>query len=72
MQAAQETMWRQLYREAFLELDARRVQAKLEIAWKAIENRLSELPSHSVSREILDLKDAKRMLGYLQENEQQS
>jgi len=68
MQAAEGSLWRQFYREAVLELDPKLLQSKLQIATKAIESRLSELPAHSVAREVIDLTDAKRILGYLQDN----
>ena len=70
MQAAQDSLWRQSYRDALFELDPELLQSKLQIATKAIERRLSELPAHGVAREVLDLTDAKRILGYLRNNEQ--
>ena len=73
MQAAHtknQVMWKQAYQDALFELDPELLQSKPQIARKAIESRLSELPSDSVSREIRDLTYAKRMLGYLQDAQQ--
>jgi hypothetical protein len=66
-----DTLWKQFYRDALFELDPTLLQSKLQIARNAIESCLSDLPSHGVSREVLDLTNAKRMLGYLQNYDQQ-
>jgi len=71
-QNSNQNIWKEFYREALLELDPRLLQSKLQTARVAIESRLSELGYHSGSepREVIELRDAHRMLGYLQSDEQ--
>ena len=77
MQAAQagnQTIWKQVYREALFGLEPQLLQSKLQAAQSAVDARLFELRSRidSEPREVLELTDAQRMLRYLQEYEQQT
>src|SRR5437667_11857896 len=73
-QAGNQTIWKQVYREALFELEPQLLQSKLQAAQSAVDSRLFELRSRidSEPREVLELTDAQRMLRYLQEYEQQT
>jgi hypothetical protein len=73
MQLAQVQMtWKQVYQEALFELEPDLLRSKLEVANTAVEARLRQLrlTGDFHSREVLELTDARRILRYLQENEQ--
>jgi len=73
MHAGNQTMWRQAFKNAVLELDPTRLQPKLEAAVKAIEDRLLEVRSgDSDHRELMELEDAKRTILFLGRHEQQT
>jgi len=58
------TMWRQVYQDALLEFDPVHVRPKLQAAKHAVEDRLCEVLSHDGKdrRELLDLRDARRII----------
>jgi len=72
--ASSQTMWKRVYQDALFELDPRLLQPKLQVAQRAVEDRLLELRSGGDSdpRELLELTDAQHTLLYLQEHEQQT
>jgi multidrug resistance efflux pump len=65
--------WKQIYQDALFELDPKGLQAKLEVAQKAIDERLHEvLCSGSTDRrELVELEEAKRTILFLGRQEQQ-
>ena len=71
VQARSQSMWKQVYQDAVLELDSGFLPSKLEAARKAIEDRLSELRSGGgTRREFMELGDAQRTISILQRQEQ--
>jgi hypothetical protein len=65
---ASNQVWKQVYQDALLEVDQRRLRPKLEAAWKAVQDRLSEVrsdPAPTDRRELMELEDAKRMVVFL-------
>lgn len=72
--AGNQTMWKQAFKNAVLELDPTRLQPKLEAAQKAIGDRLLEVRSGAGTdrRELMELEDAKRTILFLGRHEQQT
>ena len=71
LQVRNQSMWKQVYQDAVLELDSGFVRSKLEAARKAIEERLSELHvSGGTRREFMELGDARRTISILERQEQ--
>ena len=66
--------WKQMFQDAVFELDPVRLQAKLEGAQKAVEDRLGEVISSGtgVPRELVELEDALRTIRYLAKHEVQT
>jgi hypothetical protein len=66
------TMWKQVYQDALLEFDPVHVRTKLQAAKHAVEERLCEVLSHDGKdrRELMDLKDAQRIIRLLEGPEQ--
>lgn len=71
-QVSDQTIWKQAFKNAVLELDPIRLQPKLEAALEAIEDRLLEVRSGRGidSRELMELEDAKRTILLLGRQEQ--
>ena len=69
-----QTPWQQFFRDAVLELDPWVFDQKLEVARKAIEDRLLELISHDNTdpQERAQLVDAQRTVSFLQKTEQKN
>ena len=71
VQAHPQSIWKQVYQDAVLELDSGFLRSKLEAARKAIEERLSELHvSGGTRREFMELGDARRTISILEREEQ--
>ena len=72
--AGNQTIWKQAFKNAVLELDPTRLQSKLEAAQKAIGDRLLEVHSGAGTdrRELMELEDAKRTILFLGRHEQQT
>jgi len=72
--AGNQTVWKQAFKNAVLELDPTRLQPKLEVAQKAIGDRLLEVRSGAGTdrRELMELEDAKRTILFLGRHEQQT
>ena len=72
--AGNQTIWKQAFRNAMLELDPTRFQPKLEAALKAIEDRILEVRSGGTTdrQELMELDDAKRTILFLREHEQEA
>ena len=69
-QARNQSMWKQVYQDALLELDQTRFKPKLEAALKAVQDRLLEVRSDPADRrELMELEDAKRTIGFLRKHE---
>jgi Flp pilus assembly pilin Flp len=73
-QVSDQTIWKQAFKNAVLELNPTRFQPKLEAAQKAIEDRLLEVRSGRGTdrRELMELEDAKRTILFLGRHEQQT
>jgi len=72
VQARNQSIWKQVYQDAILELDSGFLRSKLEAARKAIEDRLCELRSGGgTRREFMELGDAQRTISILERQEQQ-
>ena len=73
-QVSDQTIWKQAFKNAVLELNPTRFQPKLEAAQKAIEDRLLEVRSGRGidRRELMELEDAKRTILFLGRHEQQT
>jgi len=65
------TLWKQVYQDALLEFDPVQVRTKLRAAKHAVEERLCEVLSHDGQdrRELMDLKDARRIILLLEGSE---
>ena len=65
--------WKQIYQDALFELDPKGFLKKLEVAQKAIDERLHEVVSGNAGdrREMAELEHAKGVILYLEENKQQ-
>jgi hypothetical protein len=64
--------WKQIFKDAVLELDPIQFKPKLEAAQKAIEDRLSRLCAEGADhRELMELEDARRTISFLVRQEQQ-
>jgi hypothetical protein len=64
--------WKQIYQDALFELDPKGFLEKLEVAQKAIDERLHEVSRNAGDRrELAELEHAKGVILYLEENKQQ-
>jgi hypothetical protein len=65
--------WKQVYQDALFEQDPKGLLAKLEVAQKAIDERLQEVLSGGSNdrRELVELEEAKRTILFLRRQEQQ-
>jgi hypothetical protein len=69
-QARNQSAWKQVYQDALFELDQTRLKPKLEVAFKAVQDRLLEVRSDPTDRrELMELEDAKRTIGFLRKHE---
>ena len=70
--AGNQTMWKQFFRDAVLELNPGVFEHKLEAAHKAIEDRLLELRSSGTAdrQELSDLAESQRTILFLKKQEQ--
>jgi outer membrane protein OmpA-like peptidoglycan-associated protein len=69
-QAGNQSIWKQVYQDALFELDQTRLKPKLEAALKAVQDRLLEVRSDPADRrELMELEDAKRTIGFLRKQE---
>jgi outer membrane protein OmpA-like peptidoglycan-associated protein len=69
-QASNQSAWKQVYQDALFELDQTRFKPKLEAALKAVQDRLLEVRSDPAGRrELMELEDAKRTIGFLRKHE---
>ncbi|PYX54819.1 MAG: hypothetical protein DMG76_20360 [Acidobacteria bacterium] len=65
-QARNQSVWKQVYQDALFETDQARLRPKLEAALRAVDDRLFEVRSNPPDRrELTELEDAKRAIGYL-------
>jgi len=72
-QATNQSVWKQAYQEALLEVDQTRFRPKLEAALKEVEDRLFEVRSDPTDRrELMELQFAKRTIVFLREHELQT
>jgi hypothetical protein len=69
--AGNQTMWKQFFRDAVLELNPGVFEHKLEAAHKAIEDRLLELRSSGTAdrQELSDLAESRRTILFLKKQE---
>jgi hypothetical protein len=71
-QTSTQPTWKQVFKDAVLELDPIRFQPKLQAAQKAIEDRLSGLCAGAANhRELMELEDARRTISFLARQEHQ-
>lgn len=65
--ASTESLWKQAFKDAVLELDPTRLQPKLKAAEAAIEDRLQKARSNGGTdhQELMELEDAKRTILFL-------
>jgi hypothetical protein len=71
-QASNQSAWKQAYQDALFEIDQTRFGPKLEVASKAVQDRLSEVRSDRTDRrELRELEDAERTIVFLRECERQ-
>ena len=69
-QARNQSAWKQAYQDALFELDQTRLKPKLEAAFKAVQDRLLEVRFDPADRrELMELEDAKRTIGFLRKHE---
>jgi len=69
-QASNQSVWKQVYQDALFETDQARLRPKLEAALRAVDDRLSEVRSDPPTRrELMELEDAKRAIGFLSKGE---
>jgi hypothetical protein len=66
--------WKKAFQDAVFELDPTRLKPKLDAAENAIDHRLTQILSAGSSdpRELMELEDAKRTIGYLAKHELQA
>ena len=71
--SASHAMWKQVYADALLEFNPTHLRTKLDAAKQAVEQRLFEVLSRGGNdgRELMDLKDAQRVILLLERPEQQ-
>jgi hypothetical protein len=70
LQARNQSTWKQAYQDALFELDQTRLKPKLEAAFKAVQDRLLEVRFDPADRrELMELEDAKRTIGFLRKHE---
>jgi multidrug efflux pump subunit AcrA (membrane-fusion protein) len=67
--ASTESLWKQAFKDAVLELDPTRLQPKLTAAEAAIEDRLQKARSNGGTdhQELMELEDAKRTILFLRQ-----
>jgi len=69
-QASNQSVWKQVYQDALFETDQARLRLKLEAALRAVDDRLFEMRSDPPNRrELMELEDAKRAIGFLSKGE---
>ena len=69
-QASNQSVWKQVYQDTLFETDQVRLRPKLEAALRAVDDRLSEVRSDPPTRrELMELEDAKRAIGFLSKGE---
>jgi hypothetical protein len=69
-QASNQSVWKQVYQDALFETDQARLRPKLEAALRAVDDRLFEVHSDPPNRrELMELEDAKRAIGFLSKGE---
>jgi hypothetical protein len=72
-QASNQSEWKQVYQDALFEVDQARLGPKLEAALRAVDDRLFEVRSNPPNRrELMELEDAKRTIGFLSKGELQT
>ncbi len=72
-QASNQSMWKQVYQDALLEVDETRLRPKLEAALKAVQDRMFEVRSDPTDRrELMELEDAKHTIVFLRKHELQT
>ena len=72
-QASNQSMWKQVYQDALLEVDQTRLRPKLEAALKAVQDRMFEVRSDPTDRrELMELEDAKHTIVFLRKHELQT
>jgi hypothetical protein len=72
--ASNQTLWKQFFKDAILDLDPTSAEQKLEAAKNAIEDRLREIHARGGidHRERMELEDAQRTILFLGKHEQQT
>ena len=73
--ANNQSVWKQVYQDALLEIDKARLRPKLEAALKAVEDRMFEVRSDPTDRRelmMMELEDAKRTIVFLGKHELQT
>jgi len=71
--ANNQSVWKQVYQDALLEIDKARLRPKLEAALKAVQDRMFEVRSDPTDhRELMELEDAKRTIVFLEKHELQT
>lgn len=71
-QASNQSAWKQAYQDALFEFDQTRLRPKVEVALKAVQDRLFEVRFNPTDRrELMQLEDAKRKIMLLAERELQ-
>jgi hypothetical protein len=71
--ANNQSVWKQVYQDALLEIDKARLRPKLEAALKAVQDRMFEVRSDPADRsELMELEDAKRTIVFLGKHELQT
>jgi len=72
-QVNNQSVWKQVYQDALFEIDQTRLRPKLEAALKAVQDRMFEVRSDPTDRrELMELEDAKRTIGFLSKDELQT
>jgi hypothetical protein len=72
-QASNQSVWKQVYQDALLEVDQTRLRPKLEAALKAVQDRMFEVRSDPTDRrELMELEDAKHTIVFLRKHELQT
>jgi malate synthase len=72
-QVSNQSVWKQVYQDALLEVKQSRLTPKLYAALKAVEDRLFEVRSDATQRrELMELEDAKRIIMFLAAHDEQT
>ena len=70
LQHSNQSAWKQVYQDALFETDQTRLKSKLEAALRAVDDRLFNVRSNPLTRrELMELEDAKRAIGFLSKGE---